>query len=388
MNNSHSNPNSNSQSNFLDKKFRVQAFCHKARACELQTAHGTVQTPIFMPVGTRGTVKMLLPEQLKQVKAQIILGNAYHLFLRPGAEYIREHFGDLHTFMGWNGPILTDSGGYQVFSLQKLNKIKEEGVWCQSPYDGKKFFLGPQESMAIQRDLGSDIVMNFDDCPPLPCSSERQEMALARTLSWAKICSDFPLRDFQLRFAIVQGGLDVSSRGYCLEELKKIRKWDGFALGGLSVGEKNAEMYTFLENFCHEFLPWERPRYLMGVGTPIDLLFAIKNGIDLFDCVLPTRNARNGQAFSFSGKLTLKNARYQTDKAPLSEECSCYTCLNFSRAYLHHLVRVKEGLAPILLSIHNIAFYIDLVSRARNSILQGVFDEFFEKTYNQYKSNN
>ena len=364
--------------------FKLQATDGKARTGVLHTAHGDVQTPIFMPVGTRGTVKALTQEQLIELGAPIILGNTYHLYLRPGHELVEKVAGGLHKFMSWPKAILTDSGGYQVFSLAKLNKVTEEGVMFRSHIDGSAHMLSPEKSMEIQRALGSDIVMNFDECPALPASRERLRQSMELTLRWAQRCLRVPLKDHQHLFGIVQGGLELDLRLECLERLKAQenlhgqRGYAGYALGGLSVGEKNQEMVDLLEQLVWQF-PEDRPRYLMGVGKPMDILNAIATGVDMFDCVLPSRNARNGQAFTWSGAINIKNLAFAQDPGPLDSECSCQVCKNYSRAYLRHLVSVGEYLGGILLTYHNIAFFLDLTRKARQAIEQKEFAAFHQK---------
>lgn len=358
----------------------------KARAGVMVTAHGKIPTPIFMPVGTRGSVKTLWQHQLTELGAKIILGNTYHLYLRPGHELIQK-LGGLHSFMSWNGPILTDSGGYQVFSLSTLNKVSEEGVRFQSHIDGSYHMLSPEKSMEIQKALGSDIVMAFDECPKLPASKEKLEESMQLTLRWAQRSRDFGLAPHQKLFGIVQGGLHLDLRSQCLEELQKIG-FEGFALGGLSVGEKNEEMVQFLDQFVPN-MPADKPRYLMGVGTPLDILQGIRSGLDMFDCVLPTRNARNGQFLTHDGPLNIKKERFKNDPLPPDPDCSCLVCRTYSRAYIRHLFVVGEFLAGSLASYHNLSFYLNMVQDARQAILsedQEGFDEYFHKFYNRYKT--
>lgn len=363
--------------------FKVLAQVGHARAGTFETARGTVQTPVFMPVGTKGSVKMMRPDRLKKIGAQIILGNTYHLYLRPGHQYIEEKFESIHKFMHWNGPILTDSGGFQVFSLSGINKISDNGVEFRSHLDGSKHFFDPEHSMAIQRALGSDIVMAFDECPPLPNSKENIMKAVERTFDWAKRCADFELKDHQYLFGIVQGGTDLEMRKHSLEQLKSL-DMSAYAIGGLSVGEKNDEMRSLLDNFTH-LMPEERPRYLMGIGKPLDILHAIKSGVDMFDCVLPTRNARNGQALTSEGPINIKKAEYRNDMGPLDPNCPCETCQNYEKAYLHHLYRAQEPLAGMLITEHNLAFYIQMVGQAREAIIDGSFDDFYRSFYNKYE---
>lgn len=365
-------------------EFKLEASDGHARAGEIQTKHGIVKTPVFMPVGTKGAVKMMRPDRLKKIGAQIILGNTYHLYLRPGHQYIEDQFESIHKFMHWDGPILTDSGGFQVFSLSGINKITDDGVEFRSHLDGSKHFFDPEHSMAIQKALGSDIVMAFDECPPLPNSPENIQKAVQRTFDWAKRCRNFQLKDHQYLFGIVQGGTDLNMRLQSLEQLKSL-DMSAYAIGGLSVGEKNDEMRGLLESFTHQ-MPADRPRYLMGIGKPLDILHAIKTGVDMFDCVLPTRNARNGQALTSMGPINIKKAEYRYAMEPLDPECACETCQKYEKAYLHHLYRAEEPLAGMLITEHNLAFYIQMVKNAREAILQGTFDDFYLSFYKKYSS--
>ena len=367
------------------KIFKLEGQDGNARAGTVVTEHGEIQTPVFMPVGTRGTVKSMTQNDLESLDASIILGNTYHLFLRPGHKLIEKVGGDLHGFMSWKKPILTDSGGFQVFSLTTLNKVSEEGVIFRSHIDGSKHLIGPEESMDIQKSLGSDIVMAFDECPALPATKERLNQSMELTLRWAKRSRDFPLRDYQSLFGIIQGGLHLDLRTECMERLKELN-FEGLALGGLSVGEKNEEMVEFCHNFVPT-MPQEMPRYLMGVGTPLDILMGVKNGLDMFDCVLPTRNARNGQFLTASGPLNIKNERFKEDSLPPDPECSCQVCSRYSRSYVRHLVTVGEYLGGQLVSYHNLHFYLQMMRDARMAILQGKFDEFYDIFYKKYKSN-
>ena len=356
----------------------------KARAGKFITAHGEVETPIFMPVGTRGSVKGLTQDDLESLGAQIILGNTYHLYLRPGHDLIESTSGDLHNFMSWKKPILTDSGGFQVFSLSDLNKRTEEGVEFRSHIDGSKHMISPEKSMEIQKALGSDIVMAFDECPALPASKESLRESMELTLRWAKRCKDYPLRPEQKLFGIVQGGLELDLRLECLERLEEM-DFPGLAIGGLSVGEKNQQMQDLLKDFAYK-MPKNKPRYLMGVGKPMDILNAIKEGVDMFDCVLPTRNARNGQVLTHDGPLNLKNEKHKTNPGPLDEKCSCSVCQKYSRAYLRHLVNVGEYTGGQLLSYHNLAFYIQLVRGAREAIKANKFDDYYDQFYKSYSN--
>ncbi|MFZ4714333.1 MAG: tRNA guanosine(34) transglycosylase Tgt [Bacteriovoracaceae bacterium] len=356
----------------------------EARAGFMMTEHGMVETPIFMPVGTRASVKAMEQEALEEIGAQIILGNTYHLYLRPGHELIEKVGGDLHGFMSWKKPILTDSGGYQVFSLSTMNKVTEEGVVFQSHIDGSSHMLSPEKSMEIQKALGSDIVMNFDECPELPASKERLKSSMDLTLRWAKRCKNYPLRPYQKLFGIIQGGLHLDLRSECMERLKEI-DFPGYAIGGLSVGEKNEEMVEFCQKFVPT-MPVDAPRYLMGVGKPLDVLNGIKNGLDMFDCVLPTRNARNGQFLTRKGPLNIKNERFKEDKLPPDPECACKVCRRYSRSYIRHLFTVGEYLAGQLITYHNLYFYLWMTKGAREAILNDTFDEFYNtfcSNYNQ-----
>ena len=345
----------------------------RARLGRMTTAHGEVRTPVFMPVGTQGTVKAMAPDRLEEAGAEIILGNTYHLYLRPGHDLIREH-GGLHRFMSWDRPILTDSGGFQIFSLGPLRKITEEGVRFQSHIDGSKHFLSPEKAVEIQQALGSDIMMCLDDCTPYPADRACTEKSMALTHRWAKRCRVAKTGEGQALFGIVQGGLYRDLRRASVEALAEIG-FDGYAIGGLSVGEPKALMLETLEATA-PLLPAGRARYLMGVGTPEDIVEGVHHGIDLFDCVMPTRCARNGLLFTNHGKVVIKNARYRTDQAPLDETCDCYTCRNFSRAYLRHLFIAREILALLLNTIHNVRFYLALMERIRTAIAGGAFEDF------------
>ena len=362
--------------------FNVEHTDGQARAGVLKTAHSTIQTPVFMPVGTRGSVKSLSQHDLDELGPEIILGNTYHLYLRPGHELIEKVGDGLHGFMGWNKSILTDSGGFQVFSLSGLNKIMEEGVRFQSHLDGSYHLIGPEKSMEIQKALGSDIVMAFDDCPALPNTTEKIRDALERTIRWAKRCKDYELKPHQNLFGIVQGGLDLSLRVECLERLDEIG-FPGMAIGGLSVGEKNDEMVELLTNFTPK-MPAHKPRYLMGVGTPLDILNAVKTGVDMFDCVLPTRNARNGQVITSRGPLNIKNQQFKEDQGPLDPDCSCKVCDRYSRSYMRHLYTVGEYLAGQAITYHNIHFYLNMMREVRAAILSNKFDEYYENFYKSY----
>ncbi len=354
-----------------------------ARLGRLHTAHGIVETPIFMPVGTQATVKCMTPDELRELKAQIILSNTYHLVIRPGTDLIAKA-GGLHKFMNWDGPILTDSGGYQVFSLAKLRKISKDGVEFQSHVDGATLFLGPRESMAAQAALGSDIVMAFDECPHWPCDREYACSSLELTLQWAARCREQQLSDGQLLFGIVQGSVFPDLRERSARELVALG-FDGYAIGGVSVGEPPAEMVRQVE-MTVPFLPQDRPRYLMGVGTPPQILEMIARGVDMFDCVLPTRVARNGTIFTARGTYAIKNAQYREDFGPLEEGCECYACRNFTRAYIRHLFRTSEILGLRLMTWHNLHLYLGTLRRAREAIAAGSFEEFqreFTATYTE-----
>ncbi len=343
-----------------------------ARRGRLTLAHGQVDTPAFMPVGTYGTVKAMTPQALADTGAQICLGNTFHLWLRPGMEVIKQ-FGGLHQFMNWDKPILTDSGGFQVFSLGDLRKITEEGVKFASPIDGARLFLTPEISMQIQKDLNSDIVMIFDECTPYPADYKTAAESMRLSLRWARRSRDEHdrLENTNALFGIVQGGMHEALRDESLAGLKEIN-FNGFAIGGLSVGEPKEDMMRILAHTAPQ-LPTDKPRYLMGVGTPEDLMDSVEQGIDMFDCVMPTRNARNGHLFTRYGDIKIKNARFKTDQAPLDPTCSCYTCHNFSRAYLHHLFRAGEILSSILNTIHNLHYYQTLMAEMRNAIENGQF---------------
>jgi queuine tRNA-ribosyltransferase len=344
----------------------------QARCGRLETAHGHISTPVFMPVGTRATVKGLTPEMLRAAGTEILLANTYHLALRPGAETIAS-LGGLHEFMAWDGPILTDSGGFQVFSLAELGAIDDEGVTFKSHIDGRSIRLDPPGVVAIQEQLGADIIMAFDQCPALPADEKTLRTAVDRTVRWAAQCKAAHSRDDQALFGIVQGGLDMDLRRRCLDALVAI-DFPGYAIGGLSVGERPERMAAFLGEFTHH-MPEDRPRYLMGVGRPIDLLRAVAAGVDMFDCVMPTRNGRNSFAFIDGGFVRLRNARHRTDSAPIEHGCPCYACQHFCRAYLRHLFLADEMLGPILVSIHNIAYYHRWMQRIRDAIAADSLDE-------------
>ncbi len=354
--------------------FQVSRKDGRARAATLVTAHGTIETPVFMPVGTYGSVKAVGPDDLQAMGAGIILGNTFHLHERPGEELVAG-FGGLHELIHWPGAILTDSGGFQVFSLAKLAKITDEGVAFASPIDGSPRFFSPEVVMGIQRKLGSDICMVFDECPPGQADRKKVEQAMARTTAWARRCREVTMQSHQAVFGIVQGQIFEDLRLAHLEQIAQL-DFDGLALGGLSVGEPIDDMYRILDAVAHR-MPEGKPRYLMGVGTPMDLITGIENGIDMFDCVMPTRNARNGQLFTSEGILTLRNAIHRDSPLPVDPACSCLTCrTGFSRAYLRHLFVARELLYFRLASIHNLHFYLELVRSARRAICEGTFAAF------------
>jgi queuine tRNA-ribosyltransferase len=356
-------------------KFELLAKDGLARRGRLSLAHGAVETPVFMPVGTYGAVKGMRPADLESIGTQILLGNTFHLWLRPGLEVVSAH-GGLHRFIGWQHPILTDSGGFQVFSLGNLRKITEEGVEFRSPVDGSPCFLSPEESMRIQKLLNSDIVMAFDECTPYPASEKEAALSMHLSIRWAERCKRAHETNRNALFGIVQGGMHERLRDECLDELVRIG-FDGYALGGLSVGEPKAEMLRILRHAAPR-LPQAQPRYLMGVGTPGDLVTAVRNGIDMFDCVLPTRNARNGWVYTSEGIIKLRNAAYRGDTGPLDPQCDCYTCSNFTRAYLHHLQRINEMLGAELNTLHNLSFYQRLMGGMRQAIEQGRLDAYVD----------
>ncbi len=341
-----------------------------------------IETPTFMPVGTVGSVKAISTRELKEMGARIILGNTYHLYLRPGHERV-ERLGGLQKFMNWDGPILTDSGGFQVFSLSGLNRITEEGVHFQSHLDGSRHLFTPELSMEIQRALGSNIVMAFDQCPPFPATPEFVRDAMRRTLAWAKRGLEVPLKEHQARFGIFQGGLDAGLRKQSIEELSGL-PFDGFALGGFAIGEPMEMMHELVRKVA-PLMPRSRPRYLMGVGRPEDLIEAVRAGVDMFDCVMPTRNARNGQLFTSLGRVNIKNSKYMDDEGPLDPNCDCETCTGYSKAYLRHLFVAGEMLSARLNTIHNLHFYLSLMRQMRGAILEGRFDSWAENFYSQFK---
>ena len=359
-------------------QFNVSATDGKARRGEMTFPRGTVQTPAFMPVGTYGTVKGMLPRDIVEIGAEMILGNTFHLMLRPGTEVIKEH-GDLHDFTQWHGPILTDSGGFQVFSLGDMRKITEEGVKFQSPIDGSPVFIDPETSIQVQADLGSDVVMIFDECTPYPATEKEADDSMQLSLRWAKRSKDAHGDNPSALFGIVHGGMYESLRDESLAGLVDIG-FDGYAIGGLSVGEPKDDMVRILDHLA-DTMPADRPRYLMGVGKPADLVEGVRRGIDMFDCVMPTRNARNGHLFTSTGVVKIRNARHRHDTGPLDKDCDCYTCANFSRGYLHHLEKCGEMLSAQLNTIHNLRYYQTLMTGLRDAIAEGELDAFADKFY-------
>lgn len=356
-----------------DAGFQLLSRDGKARRGFFLTPHGKVETPVFMPVGTCATVKGLTPEMVRETGAQILLANTYHLAFRPGSELIKK-MGGLHSFMNWNKPILTDSGGFQVFSLAEKRKITEEGVAFRSHIDGSLLNLTPEKAVEIQENLGSDIAMCLDECPPFGCEEKVLRGAVQRTISWAARCLAAQKREDQLLFGIVQGATDLSLREYCAEKLVEMG-FPGYALGGFSVGETPEQMAKALAP-CADMLPENKPRYLMGVGRPIDLLTAVAAGIDMFDCVMPTRNGRNAMAFVHDGEVRLRNACHRGQDSPLDPSCACYACSNYSRGYLHHLFQADEMLGPTLVSIHNLSYYASLMEGARKAISEGTYGAY------------
>ncbi len=368
-------------------KFTVQekSTDFPARCGKLELSRGKIDTPIFMPVGTRATVKSLSPEELKRAGAEIILANTYHLYLRPGPDIIEEA-GGLHEFMNWSLPVLTDSGGFQVFSLSDFNEIEEEGVKFKSHLDGSGHFISPEKSVEIQIQLGADIIMAFDECVSHPSEKNYVKEALERTLRWAKRCKERfeKSKTDQHLFGIVQGGTFADLRKLSARETVKLG-FPGFAIGGLSVGEENRLMYRMLEETVPE-LPADKPRYLMGVGTPTDLIEGVKRGIDMFDCVLPTRLARHGSLYTSGGRINITNAAFKRDFSPPDKECSCHVCCNYSRAYLRHLIKRNEIFGLRLASYHNVYFFLELMRKLRYNIKQGTLVKFCEKFYARYKN--
>lgn len=371
---------------FVSQHFSVvhkDAFC-RARLGSLKTSHGVIETPIFMPVGTNATVKAMKPEELVAVRAQIILANTYHLYLRPGHRLV-EKLGGLHRFMNWQHPILTDSGGFQVFSLGELRKISEEGVKFQSHLDGSYHVLTPELAIQIQEALGADIIMCFDECPPATAEYDYVRRSLELTTRWAGRCKEAHSREGQLLFGIVQGGMHHDLRARSLEQICSIG-FDGYALGGLSVGEEKEQMYGVME-CCAPMMPCDAPRYIMGIGAPEDLVEAVWHGYDMFDCVMPTRNARNGMLFSSQGRINIKAKIYEEDDGPLDPQCDCYVCRNYSRAYLRHLYRAGEILASQLHTYHNLYYYLNLMQQMREAIKENRFTEF-RRLFLQNQTNN
>ncbi len=357
-----------------------------ARTGRVTTSHGIIETPIFMPVGTQATVKSMTPEELKEIKAQIILSNTYHLYMRPGHELVEEA-GGLHKFMNWDLPILTDSGGFQVFSLGPMRKISEEGVAFRSHIDGSKHFISPEKAVKIQTALGSDIIMAFDECPPFPAERQYVKDSLERTTRWAKRCKDAHKNTGnQTLFGIVQGGMYKDLRKQSAEELMDL-DFEGYALGGLSVGEPKHLMYEMLEHTT-PLLPEDKPRYLMGVGSPDCLFEGVERGVDMFDCVLPTRLARNGTAMTSKGRISIKQARFTRDFSPLDPECDCYTCRNYSKAYLRHLYKSNEILSSRLFSYHNLYFLIKIMERIRKAIEEDTFKALKKDFFRNYGYDN
>tara|TARA_Y100000748_G_C15472064_1_gene479232 strand:- start:446 stop:1576 length:1131 start_codon:yes stop_codon:yes gene_type:complete len=356
-----------------------------ARRGEVKTTHGKFQTPAFMPVGTYGAVKSISPETLEVLQAEIILSNTYHLMERPGVEIIKSH-GGLHQFMGWQGPILTDSGGYQVFSLSKKRTISEEGVEFFSPLNGDKKYLTPESCMQLQLDYGVDIAMVLDECTPFPVSKEIAKESMNLSLRWAKRCRSAFTSDQSSLFGIIQGGVFNHLREESLEGLMKIN-FEGYAIGGLSVGEPKMEMEKVISNIVPK-MPEDKPRYLMGVGTPLDIVRAVQLGVDMFDCVIPTRHARNGYLYTSKGIVKIRNSENKDNLAPIDDNCSCYTCTNFSRSYLHHLDKTKEMLGSTLNTIHNLHYYLNLMRNLRLSIEQGTLQTFIKEIEDTWNINN
>lgn len=366
----------------LGANFSLISTDKQARAGLLSVSHGVIATPVFMPVGTYGTVKAMTAEELVSLGAQIVLGNTFHLMLRPGEKVIRNH-GGLHDFMSWRKPILTDSGGYQVFSLGDLRKISEEGVTFRSPINGDKIFLSPERSIEVQKWLNSDIAMVFDECTPYPANEEMARISMEMSLRWAKRSKQAHEGSSNALFGIVQGGMHENLRSESAEKLRRL-DFDGYAIGGLSVGEPKGDMLRIMTHTA-ALLPADKPRYLMGVGTPEDLLNAIGQGVDMFDCVLPTRNARNGHLYTSQGIVRIRNAEHRNSLEPLDESCACSTCQNYSRAYLHHLQRSNEILGARLNTLHNLHFYQSLMTAAREAIQEGKFEIFKNSFLQKYK---
>jgi queuine tRNA-ribosyltransferase len=356
-----------------------------ARRGRLTTPHGTVETPAFMPVGTRGSVKGLTPRQVRDTGSQIILANTYHMLLRPGTETV-EALGDLHGLTGWDGPILTDSGGYQVFSLSTLNRIGDDGVEFASHIDGEKVYLDACIATTVQNRLGADIIMCFDECTPWPCPQDRLEKAVERTIRWAEQCKDSHANEQQMLFGIVQGGVDAALRRRCVESLVPM-DFDGYAIGGLSVGEGHEPMVATVR-YTAPLLPAGKPRYLMGVGMPVDIIEAVRAGVDMFDCVLPTRNGRNAFAFTDDGPMRMRNSVYARDRNPIESGCTCEACRQFGRGAIRHFFNVGEMLGPILVSLHNISYYQRLMQQIRTQIENGTFDAWADAFVEKHKNEN
>ena len=354
----------------------------RARLGRLSTTRGTIDTPVFMPVGTQASVKALDLRELNEIGTEILLGNTYHLFLRPGMDIIRKA-GGLHTFMNWDKPILTDSGGFQVYSLAKIRSVRDDGVEFRSHLSGETLFLGPRESMAIQRELGSDIAMLFDECPPHGCSADELESAVKRTLDWAAICAEQPRAEGQFYFGIVQGANSPELRRRCAEELVAM-DFDGYAVGGVSVGEPEPEMMHAVE-ITEPYLPENKARYAMGLGTPAQLVELVARGIDMFDCVLPTRVARNGTAYTTAGAINLRAGHQKEDFGPIEEGCDCFACTHHTRAYLRHLLKAGEILGLRMLSVHNSHFYMEVMRQIRSHLAAGTFDDFREEFIAKYQ---
>lgn len=365
----------------LNFKITHKSSRSKARVGLIHTNHGVVETPIFMPVGTLATVKFLSPEDLAKINSEIILSNTYHLWLRPGSDIV-EKAGGVHKFMNYSKPMLTDSGGFQVFSLSKSRKITEEGVHFKSHLDGSKLFLTPEKSIQVQNQIGADIIMSFDECIPFPATYEYARNSVERTLRWAKRGKEAHQRDDQALFGIVQGGEYPELRKYCAQELVKM-DFDGYSIGGTSVGEDKPTMYKMLE-YSIDYLPENKPRYMMGVGAINDILEGIQRGVDMFDCVLPTRIARHGTCMTSEGRINIKKAIYKNDFSPLDAECDCECCQNYTKAYLNHLYRCNEGLGSRLMSIHNLRFLLKLTEQARLAIKEDRFETFKEETLKRY----
>jgi len=369
----------------LPVTYKVEAKDGNARAGTIDTPHGKIETPVFMPVGTQATVKTMNPEEVRELGADVILGNTYHLYLRPGDDLVAK-FGGLHSFMNWPHPILTDSGGFQVFSLGDLRKITEEGVNFRSHIDGSRHFISPEKSIEIQNNLGSDIVMLFDECPPGQSAREYLIPSIERTTRWAKRCVEAHQRpDDQGLFAIVQGGVYEDLREKSRDELMEMDEhFSGYAIGGLAVGEPTEDMYRILE-YITPTLPEEKPRYLMGVGEPLDMIEAVEHGIDMMDCVQPSRIGRHGSVFTKYGRMAIKNAEYSLDPRPLDEGCDCYVCRNYSRAYIRHLFKAQEMLGQKLATYHNLYFLVNMMKDTREAIKEGRFKEYKEEFVSNYK---